>query len=46
MAPAGEADPAAAPTAEKAIAPDTAEKLDDDDRAFMEAAEKPKKKNR
>jgi len=46
MAPVGETNPAAAPTVEKTIAPDAAEKLDDDDRAFMEAAEKPKKKNR
>ena len=45
-APAGQTDQAAADTAESLAAPDAAKELDDDDRAFMEAAEKPKKKAR
>ena len=45
-APAGQTDPAAADTTDNIAAPDAAKELDDDDRAFMEAAEKPKKKAR
>ncbi len=48
-APAGQPDQAAADdaaTTHDAASPDAAKELDDDDRAFMEAAEKPKKKAR